>query len=54
MLDLVGGKEIMKTLKGPTLTRYGDNKYIDRTIRATVPVFDLHLQAEGIANGLNL
>lgn len=35
MLRLIDGETIPKTLFGPTLTRYGDNDYLTRNIRAT-------------------
>lgn len=47
MIELAGGKEIIKRLKAPTMTRYGEYDYKDRMIRATAPII------QGIENGLS-
>lgn len=47
MVEMAGGAKISKTLKAPTMDRYGNYKYLTREIGPTVPVF------EDMNHGLN-
>lgn len=38
MLDMLAGKEVIKVNRAPTLTRYGTQTYVTRTMRATAPL----------------
>lgn len=42
MLELLDGGEIEMTNRAPTITRYGTQSYIKRTIRATAPILGGH------------
>jgi hypothetical protein len=48
MVEMAGGRKISKTLKGPTMDRYGRYDYLTREIGPTAPII------EGIDNGLNI
>lgn len=40
MIEMAGGAKITKTLKAPTMDRYGNYKYLTREIGPTVPIFE--------------